>query len=409
MDRLREQAPERLLTGPPTPRTDEEWVAAGEIVFHAPLSYLPVRPFRDPAWFARVGIPVAADGTVPALRYFVIAAGDVRVGTLSCGMCHTRVMPAGDVVPGAQGNFPFDRMLAAAIEADPSPSVEIGRHTEQLLFGVPWRPDRFASRPLASILADHDAIPPGVIARHGTDVASPTQVPDLIGVADRTYLDHTGLLRQHGIGDLMRYAALNQGADDLASYDGFVPAAPDFRTRPDPSTQVRYSDEQLYALAKFVYALEPPPNPNRFDDEAARGRQVFRRAGCAACHPPPLYTNNALTPATGFTVPAGQARTDRIRSTPVGTDPTLAMTTRRGTGYYKVPSLKGLWYRGPLEHNGSIATLEDWFDRRRLEAGYTPTGFKGAGVTARAVPGHRFGLDLPDEDKRALIAFLRTL
>ena len=36
------------------------------------------------------------------------------------------------------------------------------------------------------------------------------------------------------------------------------------------------------------------------------------------------------------------------------------------TGYYKVPSLKGLWYRGPLEHNGSVATLEDWFDPRSL-------------------------------------------
>ena len=26
----------------------------------------------------------------------------------------------------------------------------------------------------------------------------------------------------------------------------------------------------------------------------------------------------------------------------VGTDPTLTMSTRRGTGYYKIPSLKGV-------------------------------------------------------------------
>ena len=38
------------------------------------------------------------------------------------------------------------------------------------------------------------------------------------------------------------------------------------------------------------------------------------------------------------------------------------MQAMRGTGYYKVPSLKGVWYRGPFEHNASIATLEDWFD-----------------------------------------------
>jgi hypothetical protein len=29
----------------------------------------------------------------------------------------------------------------------------------------------------------------------------------------------------------------------------------------------------------------------------------------------------------------------------VDTDPGLALSTRNGTGYYKVPSLKGVWYR----------------------------------------------------------------
>jgi hypothetical protein len=38
-----------------------------------------------------------------------------------------------------------------------------------------------------------------------------------------------------------------------------------------------------------------------------------------------------------------------------------------------------------------------------------PTGFKGYGVKNRAVKGHQFGLQLPDEDKKALIAFLKTL
>ena len=50
------------------------------------------------------------------------------------------------------------------------------------------------------------------------------------------------------------------------------------------------------------------------------------------------------------------------------------MKTRRGTGYYRVPSLKGVWYRGPFEHSGSVATLEDWFDENRLKPDYVPTG-----------------------------------
>jgi hypothetical protein len=40
---------------------------------------------------------------------------------------------------------------------------------------------------------------------------------------------------------------------------------------------------------------------------------------------------------------------------------------------------------------------------------YVPTGWKGHRVQTRAVKGHEFGLDLSAEDKRALIAFLKTL
>ena len=85
------------------------------------------------------------------------------------------------------------------------------------------------------------------------------------------------------------------------------------------------------------------------------------------------------------------------------------MLTRRGTGYYKVPSLRGVWYRGPFEHNGSVATLEDWFDERRLRDDFAPTGFKGYNVSTRAVKGHEFGLKLSSDEKHALIAFLKTL
>ena len=94
----------------------------------------------------------------------------------------------------------------------------------------------------------------------------------------------------------------------------------------------------------------------------------------------------------------------------VGTDPALTLTTRRGTGFYKVPSLQGVWYRGPFEHNGSVATLEDWFDPKRLDDNYVPTGWKGpAGTKTRAVKGHEFGLDLSRDERDALIAFLKTL
>ena len=116
-----------------------------------------------------------------------------------------------------------------------------------------------------------------------------------------------------------------------------------------------------------------------------------------------------LTPVAVFKVSDQDRVTYDVLNMSVDTDSSLALYTRRGTGYYKIPSLKGLWYRGPFEHNGSVATLEDWFDPRRLRDDYVPTGFRGYGVRTRAVKGHEYGLSLSPEERKALIAFLRTL
>jgi hypothetical protein len=269
--------------------------------------------------------------------------------------------------------------------------------------------------PPEEIAAVHEVIPPGVMARHRASPFYPVQVPDLIGVKDRRYLDRTGLQQHRSIVDLMRYAALNQGGDFLANFDGFIPADfPEFKTLGPPDKagsvfQGRYSDEQLYALALYLYSLKPPPNPNHFDAIAERGQKVFTSEGCATCHTPPLYTSNKLTPVDGFTPPPGADEKYDILPISVGTDPNLALKTRRGTGYYKVPSLKGVWYRSMFGHSGWCATLEDWFDPRRLRDDFVPTGFRPYGVKTYAVKGHRFGLKLSEDDRRALIAFLKTL
>jgi hypothetical protein len=268
--------------------------------------------------------------------------------------------------------------------------------------------DRFDKLSLREFMEWNYVLPPGVQARPGVSFFVPVRVPDLIGVKDRKYLDHTGLQLHRDITDLMRYAALNQGASFLASYGKFIPRGP---TLPDPTkVRERYSDAQLYALALYLYSLKPPPNPNKFTAEAARGKQIFQEQGCVACHTPPLYTNNKLSPVEGFKVPEEHRKKYDIMNVSVGTDPALALQTRRGTGYYKVPSLRGVWYRGPFEHSGSVMRLEDWFDPRRLRDDYVPTGYRGApGVKTRAVKGHPFGLDLSGPDRKALIAFLKTL
>ena len=392
--------------------SEQDWIAAGKLVFNAGVSFGPLffdaEQLRDPSFFESGGMPVAADGTVPFTSWVVREKGKVELAALGCNTCHTRVMPDGTVVPGAQGNNPNDRQGAALLEASarflgPDKALERARGFA-LQFEAPWAEPDFNRRArrasLDELVAAGRAIPPGVTARSFTSLYAPPQIPDLIGVKDRRFLDHTGFVRHNEIADLMRYSSL---AQDMLAYARFGDLPP-ART-PAAGKGLRYSDAQLYALARYLYSLEPPDNPNKPDERSRRGQAVFRQAGCAECHTPPLYTNNKLVAAEGF---EGAAE-DWVVGRAIGTDPRTALATKRGTGYYKVPSLRGVWYRGPFEHNGSVATLEDWFDAARLEDDYRPTGFAGADGGARAVKGHEFGLDLSPEDKSALIAFLRTL
>lgn len=71
---------------------------------------------------------------------------------------------------------------------------------------------------------------------------------------------------------------------------------------------------------------------------------------------PPLYTNNKLTVASGYTPPSNHPFRNDIMQVSVGTDPNLALKTRKGTGLYKFPSLRGVWYRGGFGHDGSVTS-----------------------------------------------------
>jgi Di-haem oxidoreductase, putative peroxidase len=391
--------------------TQNQWIAAGEIVFNAPTSLHPVfftaQDLRDPNFFSETSMPVAKDGTVPFARWVVRQKGVVELGSMSCATCHTRVLEDGTVVPGAQGNNPNDREGARLMRKS---AEMLGR--EKVLaqvrsfarqFELPWQPDDInrlvSSMNLDQLIGAGEAIPPGVTARANTSILMPPQIPDLIGVHDRRFLDHTGLVRHRDIGDLMRYSSL---AQDVFSADRYQSA----ENTNSSSPVARYSDPQLYALALYLYSLRPPPNPNHFDASAARGKVLFSKLKCATCHTPPLYTNNKLVAVDGFKPPVGDADVIPVR---IGVDPRYTLQTHKGTGYYKVPSLKGVWYRGPFGHNGSAATLEDWFNPDRLNPGYVPTGFKGYDGKTRSIPGHLFGLQLSPSERRDLIAFLKTL
>ena len=398
---LEEREPE-VVFDPTALQSDQDWITAGQLVFDAPIGYgttIKLSQVRDRSWYERHAVPLTAGGVMPFSRYVIRKKGVVEVGSGACLMCHARVMPDGTLLRGAQGNFSVDRVIGAnlrqqaAAAADPAEYAAGIRLGQRLFFSMPWlTPDpagRIETMSLEEIAATYEAVPAGVSTRVNLSLFSPAQIPDLIGIGDLRHLDHTGIVQQRSITDLMRYVALVQGANALDRYGSFALLDP----LPDPARLQRYSDEQLYALARFLYALRPPRNPNPVDATTERGQQIFQREGCHNCHTPPLYTSNKLTPVPGFDVPAAHLERYEIINRSVGTDPELALRTRKGTGYYKVPSLRGVWYRGPLQHSGAVETLEQWFDPTRLDT----------------VQGHPFGLGLTSDERRALIAFLRTL
>ncbi len=137
MDWLKQQEPQIVWDDAghaPALKTEADWIKAGEIVFESPVGIdLPVAveasaarlsaqqelndlttvtEVREPAWYQKVETPISKDGTMPFGRYFIRKKGTVEFGTFSCATCHTRVMPDGSVLKGAQGNFPVDRSQA---------------------------------------------------------------------------------------------------------------------------------------------------------------------------------------------------------------------------------------------------------------------------------------------------------
>jgi len=419
-DWMRKQGPQPLIE-PAKLTSEADWIAAGREVFDglhlAEFRTADPRAFQwadDPDRMAREGVTVAADGTIPGVRWLIDHDRRLKITLAECSGCHTRLLPDGTIVRGAQRNLQWGSLPGFSFDALDEIRRREGRtrppnEIAYSSYGVPWLKDDINAT-LKTMTAEQVAHVDGE-AYLGTFVrfnASPwftTRIADLIGVKDRRYLDATATHRNRGPEDIARYGILVTVAEDGAiGPHTFLPAV-------NRALRYRNSDEAMLALGKYIYSLQPPPNPNRPNDVTARGEQVFARAGCASCHTPPLYTNNRLVPVDGFTPfahPSSPPASDVMRA-PIGLDPGLALKTRKGTGYYKVPSLKGVWYRGPFEHSGSIASLEEWFDPARLRDDYVPKGWNPPDTRARPIPGHRFGLNLSAEDKRALIAFLKTL
>ncbi|MCW5965605.1 MAG: hypothetical protein KIT83_16325 [Bryobacterales bacterium] len=416
---LQKQKPKPLVDARKM-RAQKDWIAAGRNAF----IMLDDPSFRtaDPAEIARARdkanfdkVFLTKQGTIIDNVWVVTEQGVMLSGTACLG-CHVRIDLNGGFTPAAPGT-PYPEGIETIGPQTPSllrnlfailfPGDTFGEANARS-FHVPWDPDprvdsikSMADQEIGRLITGDGFT---TFARFNGSPWYMTKIPDLQNIRYSRYIDASATHRLRGPGDIARYGALVVGADSM----DFGP----HRILTDAQRRVtfHYADAVLHAIATYLWSLEPPQNPHPPPAALVKeGQAVFANQGCPQCHPPPNYTSGKLTPALGWTPPADHPNREDIVPISVGTDPGLALKTRKGTGFYKVPSLRGLWYRPALLHDGSVASLEEMFDIKRLSKNHMPGGWKAPGVDSRAIEGHPFGLGLSASDKAALLAFLRTL
>jgi len=419
---LQQQKPEPLVDATKIQGTSD-WISAGERAFRD-LDVVLART-NDPSSIARARDPESfkdtytlPDGSVLDPRWVITDKG-LMLTSLDCANCHVRASKeSGLLFAEPLGPWPSDLPI---VRPPGLPILDFFSRTFGRLFldeefgtsywravVVPWAPEERVDR--LREMKDPRGLGPlfgnntGTVPRTNGSPFYGSKVPDLHTLRFYRYLDATATHRLRGPEDVARYAALVTGADPME----FGPHQ--MLTTEQRRVAYRYADEVLFAIGQYLMSLEPPKNPNVAPQELVdAGSQVFNDQGCARCHTPPEYTNGMLTPAVGFEPPAEHPYRNDIMNVSAGTDPGVAMKTRKGTGLYKVPSLRGVWYRPFLLHDGSVASLEEFFDPDRLEPTHMPGGWRPPGTSNQAIQGHPFGLSLTPEQKAALLAFLRSL
>lgn len=178
------------------------------------------------------------------------------------------------------------------------------------------------------------------------------RIPDLRPVRFLTYLHHAATLASNDVETLaVRLETL------IVTSNGATLRPP----RAVASSLAAY----LWSLADTLPSRSPTTREER------RGQALFDTQ-CARCHVPPAFT--------GPPVPVEE----------VGTDPMVARSPDRGTGMYRVPSLRGVSTRGALLHDGTAPNLDALFEPTRTQ-------------------GHAYGVALDEAARRDLLAYLRTL
>ena len=168
------------------------------------------------------------------------------------------------------------------------------------------------------------------------------------------------------------------------------------------------ADDLARALATYVRSIRSDESPyNRFvagdtsalTEEQQRGREVFNRSACGACHREPLFTDErfwntgvAWNPETGY---SDAGRYDVSKS-------------ERDRGSFKTPTLREVARTAPYMHDGSLATLADVVEFYAKAVGPNSRTRVGNEVLPPRIFFVR-AMNLSADDKQALVRFLESL
>ena len=203
----------------------------------------------------------------------------------------------------------------------------------------------------------------------------------------------------------------------------------------------------------WLLTREPPPYPFPVNQQAAaKGAPIYREY-CAGCHG--INGRNFTGDTVGTVVPIADIKTDPYRLDSYTYDLAVNQNLlyagnenpderfshfRKTNGYANLP-LNGIWLRSPYLHNGSVPTLRDLleprskrptkfyrgydvYDQQRMgfistvseEQGrrffpYDTTDGEGRSLPGNGREGHegkRYGTELSEADKVALVEYLKT-
>jgi mono/diheme cytochrome c family protein len=208
-------------------------------------------------------------------------------------------------------------------------------------------------------------------------------------------------------------------------------------------TPVTVDHAGLRRIRTWIWTLRPPAYPFAIDRAAAdRGARVYREH-CAACHADHRFRDGVTSgERVGHVEDIERIGTDRHRldsytAVFAANQPGLFPESpyrfkhfRKTSGYANQP-LDGIWARAPYLHNGSVPTLRALLEppERRpavFYRGYDVFDHQNVGFVANvpeadgrrffrydtAVPGngnggHVYGTTLSDDDKRAIVEYLK--